>query len=200
MRNSRRGTWTLAAIVAPCLLAAEALSQHAGKPANRDEDSPGAPGRVEVLVFLKEQRLNLLIDGKLELCTPVSTGRQRGWTPVGTYSIIGKSKNHRSGTYGKFVAAGGRVIRSGVDSRKRKPPQGSRFVGAPMPNFLRMTENGIGIHCGELPGYPASKGCIRVPREASELLFSTCEIGTPVTVQEDATGAVAGHACDEAVR
>jgi len=135
-----------------------------------------------VHVFIQEQELILDIDGETAVISPVSTGRKKGWTPVGEYSIIGKSANHRSNTYGKHVSKSGKVVRSSVDSRKSTPPQGGRFVGSPMPNFLRMTNNGIGIHAGVLPGYPASHGCIRVPKEVSKVLFEKCPIGTKVFV------------------
>lgn len=150
-------------------------------------EKPKGDGSPIVYIFLQEQELVLTLGGETALVSPVSTGRKRGWTPVGEFSVIGKSANHRSSAYGKHVSKSGKVVRSSVDSRKINPPPGGRFVGSPMPNFLRMTNNGIGIHAGELPGYPASHGCIRVPKDVSKILFQKCEIGTKVVVLHNKT-------------
>jgi len=40
-----------------------------------------------------------------------------------------------------------------------------------MPNMQRLTWRGIALHAGNLPGYPASNGCVRLPREFSKVLF-----------------------------
>lgn len=140
---------------------------------------------ASIRVFLDEQRLELLIDGKTVFCTPVSTGRRPGWTPLGDFTILSKHPRHRSSAYGKLVNGSGKTIKRDVDSRKTKPPKGARFLGAPMPNFLRMTRGGIGIHAGELPGHPSSKGCIRVSRDASEILFRQCREGDIVSVLQN---------------
>ena len=38
-----------------------------------------------------------------------------------------------------------------------------------MPHMQRLTWDGIAIHAGSLPGYPASAGCVRVPVEFAEM-------------------------------
>jgi L,D-transpeptidase catalytic domain len=38
------------------------------------------------------------------------------------------------------------------------------------------------LNCGYLPGYPASHGCVRMPRDLAALFFERVQIGTPVTV------------------
>jgi hypothetical protein len=53
-----------------------------------------------------------------------------------------------------------------------------------MPNMQRLTWRGIALHAGNLPGYPASKGCIRLPMRFSELLFSVTQHGTPVIIAD----------------
>ena len=40
----------------------------------------------------------------------------------------------------------------------------------------------IGMHAGFLPGYPASHGCVRMPRDSAARFFERVQIGTPVTV------------------
>jgi hypothetical protein len=51
-----------------------------------------------------------------------------------------------------------------------------------MPNMNRLTWDGIALHAGELPGYPASHGCVRLPMAFSELLFTVTHVGTPVII------------------
>jgi lipoprotein-anchoring transpeptidase ErfK/SrfK len=52
-----------------------------------------------------------------------------------------------------------------------------------MTNFMRLTNDGIGMHAGFLPGYPASHGCIRMPEHMSEIFFNNVNLGTPVTIE-----------------
>ena len=40
----------------------------------------------------------------------------------------------------------------------------------------------VGMHGGYLPGYPASHGCVRMPRELAAQFFNRVQIGTPVSV------------------
>jgi L,D-transpeptidase-like protein len=40
----------------------------------------------------------------------------------------------------------------------------------------------IGMHAGYLPGYPASHGCVRMPRDLAARFFERVNIRTPVTV------------------
>ena len=40
----------------------------------------------------------------------------------------------------------------------------------------------IGMHGGYLPGYPASHGCVRMPKDLAAKFFEQVHIGTPVTV------------------
>ena len=60
-----------------------------------------------------------------------------------------------------------------VDLTKDRPPRGTVFRGAPMRYFLRV-HGGIGMHAGYLPGYPASHGCIRLPKQMAAH-FSKCD-------------------------
>ena len=54
-----------------------------------------------------------------------------------------------------------------------------------MPHMQRLTWDGIAIHAGRLPGYPASHGCVRVPVEFAEKLYSVTSIGTTVIIADD---------------
>jgi lipoprotein-anchoring transpeptidase ErfK/SrfK len=49
--------------------------------------------------------------------------------------------------------------------------------------FMRLTGEGVGMHVGILPGYPASHGCIRMPEPAAALFYSHVKVGTPAVVE-----------------
>ena len=51
-----------------------------------------------------------------------------------------------------------------------------------MPYMQRLTWQGIALHGGQLPGYPASHGCIRLPKAFAKLLSSITTRGTTVIV------------------
>lgn len=139
---------------------------------------------LSIVISLSSQRAYLLVGGRVGVDSPISSGRRNGWTPKGNFTVLEKDPDHRSTLYGNFVDQSGRVIRSGVSSRIDAAPSGTRFSGAPMKYFLRLTPQGVGMHAGILPGYPASHGCIRLPQEMAELIYSKVSLNTPVTVEE----------------
>ncbi len=94
-----------------------------------------------------------------------------------------KDKDHRSSIYGDFKDRGGRTVRGGVSVRIDSAPSGTRFVGAAMLWFMRLTGDGVGMHVGILPGYPASHGCIRMPAQTAEMFYNKVKVGTPVRVE-----------------
>jgi len=55
-----------------------------------------------------------------------------------------------------------------------------------MPYMQRLTSKGVAMHAGNLPGYAASHGCIRLPRGFAKLLYGVTEIGTPVMITDEA--------------
>jgi lipoprotein-anchoring transpeptidase ErfK/SrfK len=133
-----------------------------------------------VEIDLQEQRAYLLRHGRMILESPVSTGRANHRTPTGKFKIIEKDMDHRSSLYGKIVDSRGRTIVADADA-DMPVPSGGKFVNAPMHYFMRFT-GGIGMHAGYLPGYAASHGCVRMPREYAAEFYRAVEIGTPVTV------------------
>lgn len=44
---------------------------------------------------------------------------------------------------------------------------------------------GVGMHAGYLLGYPASHGCIRLPKEMAARFFQNVTIGTPVAIGQE---------------
>jgi lipoprotein-anchoring transpeptidase ErfK/SrfK len=140
------------------------------------------PDNAVVLVSLSRQRAYLYAGTQLAIDTPISSGKKAGFTPTGNYTIQQKDPNHRSNIYGNFIDSRGRVVRGGVSARIDSAPSGSHFVGAPMFYFMRLTSEGVGMHIGILPGYPASHGCIRMPAEIAPQIYAHVKVGTPVQV------------------
>jgi hypothetical protein len=136
-----------------------------------------------VEIDLQEQRAYLLRNGRSVLESPISSGRAKHRTPTGRFKIIEKDMDHRSSLYGKIVDSNGRTLVGDADA-DMPVPAGARFVNAPMHYFMRFT-GGIGMHAGYLPGYPASHGCVRLPRERAVVFYHAVRIGTPVTVFGD---------------
>ncbi len=114
--------------------------------------SPSGP--LMVLVSVPEQIMCVYRNGILIGRSTVSTGSKGHATPGGVFSILEKKQEHYS----------------------------KKYNNAPMPNMQRLTWTGIAMHSGNLPGYPASHGCIRLPFDFSQLLFSATGKGGTVVV------------------
>ncbi len=119
--------------------------------------SPSGP--VVVLVSIPQQTMHVYRNGILIGRSTVSTGSKGHSTPGGVFSILEKKPTHHSKTYNN----------------------------APMPYMQRLTWSGIAMHSGQLPGYPASHGCVRLPYDFSQLLFKATEKGGTVVVGDGKT-------------
>ena len=159
------------------------ISRQAPAKVDRSLESAVNPNNSRVLISLSKQRAYLLAGDQVYIDTPVSTGKKAGSTPTGTFRITEKDPDHRSSLYGDFVDSRGRVVRSGISTRVDSAPSGTRYVGAPMKWFMRLTSGGVGMHVGILPGYPASHGCIRLPADIAPLIYQKVKLGTPVTIE-----------------
>lgn len=156
------------------------------QPAPRIENSLEnviSPENSRAIVSISKQRLYLFAGDQLYIDTPISSGKRAGMTPTGKFTVLQKNADHRSSIYGDFVNRSGRVVRSGVSTKVDSAPSGTRYVGAPMKYFCRLTWSGVGFHIGILPGYPASHGCIRLPTEIAPIIYRNVKLGTPVTVE-----------------
>ena len=116
-------------------------------------------GPVVVLVSIPQQTMHVYRNGILIGRSTVSTGSKGNATPGGVFSILEKKERHYSKKYGN----------------------------APMPNMQRLTWSGIAMHSGNLPGYPASHGCVRLPYDFSQLLFQATSKGGTVVVGDGKT-------------
>lgn len=140
------------------------------------------PENSHVRVSLSKQRAYLMMGDEIVIDSPISSGKRARPTPPGSFHVMEKDKNHRSNIYGDFVDSSGRIVRRGVSSRIDSAPSGTHYVGADMKWFMRLTDGGVGMHVGFLPGYPASHGCIRMPSVTAEMFYNHVKVGTPVVV------------------
>lgn len=141
------------------------------------------PDNVSIYISLDKQRAYLKVGDEIGIDTPISTGKRAGMTPKGNFTILEKDNDHRSSLYGDFVSRKtGSVVRSGVSTKIDSAPSGTVFRGAPMNWFMRMNWQGVGMHTGHLPGYPASHGCVRMPDEIAKMIYERVKLGTPVVV------------------
>ncbi|WP_034161117.1 L,D-transpeptidase [Sphingomonas sp. ERG5] len=127
--------------------------------------APGiAPaGPVTVIVNLKTQRAYAYRNGLPIGVSTVSTGAAGHRTPTGVFTILQKDVDHVSNIYSN----------------------------APMPFMQRLTWGGIALHAGNLPGYPASHGCVRLPAAFAKLLYGLTRLGMTVVITEASTVPVA---------
>ena len=141
-------------------------------------------GKPRIVIDLDQQQAFFYKGDQLAGVSIISTGRE-GWdTPPGDFRIEEKDRDHFASLFGDYVDANGQVVVENVDRAKDPQPPGTVFRAAPMPYFMRI-HGGIGMHAGYLPGYPASHGCIRLPKEMAVHFFENADVGTPVTVRKE---------------
>ncbi|MFP5433932.1 L,D-transpeptidase family protein [Sphingobium sp. ba1] len=120
-------------------------------------DDGVADGPLYLIVSLARQQVHVYRGDRLIGAASVSTGTKNKATPTGSFPILQKRQWHRSNLYSN----------------------------APMPFMQRLTWDGIALHAGHNPGYPASHGCIRLPYAFAQKLFALTRIGTLTEVTTD---------------
>lgn len=163
--------------------ASELLKKQKPPIVNKENEALVTPANCHILVSLSKQRVYVMADETIYIDSPISSGKAVGMTPTGSFTVLEKDPNHKSNIYGSFVDAGGRTVRSGVSTKVDSAPSGTHYVGAPMKWFMRLTDKGVGMHVGILPGYPASHGCVRLPEQIAPLIYQKVKIGTPVVIE-----------------
>lgn len=116
-------------------------------------------GPVLLIVNTTTQRALLYRNGIPIAATTISTGRNGYRTPTGVFTILQKHVEHYS----------------------------SKYNNAPMPYMQRLTWSGIALHAGQLPGYPASHGCVRLPLDFARKLYGVTKLGMTVVVTNTTT-------------
>lgn len=145
-------------------------------------DDDGISGSPSIVINLDKQTASFYKGNKLVGVSAVSTGREGFGTPAGSYKILQKNIDHKSNLYGDYVDGAGTVVVKNVDAKKDPCPAGAHFAGAPMPYFMRLSNAGVGMHQGFLPGVPDSHGCIRMPEKMVKIFWDNAPLGTPVTI------------------
>ena len=144
-------------------------------------ETTAANARVRIDLGL--QRAILYRGEKIAMDYPIASGKSKFPTPPGNYKIVEKIRSEkRSNLYGTIYNAEGKVHKSNADVTEDKIPEGGEFKGAAMPYWMRLTWSGVGMHQGNVPRYPASHGCVRIPSKVASTVFSKTGIGTPVSI------------------
>jgi len=137
-----------------------------------------------VIVSLSKQRVYLMVGEQIYIDSPISSGKRGHETPKGDFHVLEKDPDHHSSIYGDFVDRSGRVVRSGASTQIDSAPSGTHYQGASMKWFCRLTQSGVGMHVGILPGYAASHGCVRLPSDIAPLIYEKVKVGTPAVIEE----------------
>lgn len=116
-------------------------------------------GPVLIIISLANQRAVAYRNGVPIGVSTVSTGKPGHETPTGLFTILQKQVDHKS----------------------------SLYDDAPMPYMQRLTWGGVALHGGNLPGYPASHGCIRLPLNFARLLYGVTRLGLTVVITKEAS-------------
>jgi lipoprotein-anchoring transpeptidase ErfK/SrfK len=145
-----------------------------------------AKGTVALTIYLDRQKAYFSKGGQPIGWTYVATGLPGHETPSGTFRVMEKTADKISNLYGRLVDFEGNTVQSDFNLAKETLPEGCQFKPARMPLYMRLKDDGTGMHVGPIPrpGRRASHGCIRMPRVMAERFFSNVSIGTPVTIHQ----------------
>ena len=137
------------------------------KQAQKKRPAPVAPistdGPLLLQVSLNDQRMYVYDRNGYVTQTRISSGRRGHETPVGIYSILEKKVDHTSNIY----------------------------LDAKMPHMQRLTQTGIALHGGVIPGHPASGGCVRLPFDFARRIFDHTTINERVVIAPDVRAPIA---------
>jgi lipoprotein-anchoring transpeptidase ErfK/SrfK len=122
---------------------------------NSDADQQACVDHI--VISIADQCLYAYHGQQLVAWSDVSSGKPGHETPTGAFAVSEKDPDHHSNLY----------------------------ENAPMPYFMRLTDGGVGMHAGFLPGYPASHGCVRLPEGMARELYQRVAPGTPVEITGD---------------
>lgn len=114
-------------------------------------------GPLKIVAVLDVQRIYVFQNDKLVGFSTISAGKKGKETPTGYFNILQKNVDHKSNLYSN----------------------------APMPYMQRLTWDGIALHGGHIPGYPASHGCIRMPKEFAKALYGVTQMDQEVVVLQN---------------
>lgn len=153
-KGARRGAQTKGWQRYPVVFACDAEHVPAAQMLLGRNRGPNEP-EYRVVITLSKQRATLYKNDEPVRTCRVSTGRKGFATPTGRFVISDKQRDWVSTIY-----------------------------KVSMPFFMRLSCQEFGMHAGVCPGYPASHGCIRMPRADVQAIYSLLKIGDAVTIEE----------------
>lgn len=112
-------------------------------------------GEAKVVIDRLQQLMFVYRGGALVGVTTISSGKPGKETPLGYWKVF----------------------------RKEAKGFSRKYDNAPMPYMQMYDQMGIAFHGGALPGYPASRGCVRLPIEFAKKLFGLTRLGTEVIIE-----------------
>ncbi len=138
----------------PQAAARKALQSDSSGAESAKAKAEGPERPLVAVVSIEDQQVSVYgADGLIER-SDVSTGMPGHATPTGVFAVIGKERWHESNLYSS----------------------------APMPFMQRITWSGVAMHQGQLPGYAASHGCIRLRGEFAERWYKVTRLGMRVLI------------------
>lgn len=112
-------------------------------------------GPLQIVISRNLQTLKVYDGDRLVASSNVSSGKDGHATPTGIFSILEKKRMHHSNIYDD----------------------------APMPFMQRLTWSGIALHASnQVPDYPASHGCVRMPPDFAKSLYTLTQRGGHVLI------------------
>ncbi len=118
------------------------------------ETYPDAAGEEKfILVDLSEQFLGAYEHGELVFSTPIASGNGTNRTPVGEFRVTAFSRNHKSSLY--------KIEKTNIPYPMH---YGLRF-------FVNSSGVAFWIHGRDVPGFPASHGCVGLYDEEMQRRF-----------------------------
>lgn len=111
-------------------------------------------GAPRVIISLSDQMAYLYRGERLVAVSTISSGTEKNPTPTGIFPILVKKTMHHS----------------------------KKYDNAPMPHMQMLDSYGIAMHAGNLPGRPASHGCIRLPAKFAARLYGVTQVGSTVFI------------------
>ncbi|MGA1801405.1 L,D-transpeptidase family protein [Rhizobium sp. HT1-10] len=114
---------------------------------------------LQIVVSTNRQQLSVYDGDTVVATSKVSTGKSGHSTPMGIFSVLEKEIYHRSNIYSN----------------------------SPMPFMQRLTWSGIALHeSNSVPNYPASHGCVRMPKAFAKKLYEMTQPGVHVVIADAA--------------
>ncbi len=121
---------------------------------------PPKPGPRKLTIRLNRQRFEYSEGGVVVHTGQVTTGSAQHPTPKGSYSILSKQRDKRSGSYTNYFD-----------------------MPTPMPYALQFS-GPYYVHEGWVAGQPESHGCVRLHYEDARFVFGRMKVGDRIAVAD----------------